>query len=105
MVTSHVVRLWSHMRLTCRSTGTAGEEMRRQSRVVGRRSLAALGAVMTVTLLLASCGGSKSGSSGETDLKAAGLSSKDGEPRLKDAGKPVRGGKLIYGVEADSPGY
>ena len=53
-------------------------------------------------MLLASCGGTKSGGSAEASTKPT---SKDGETGLKEAGKPVRGGKLIYGVEADTPGF
>ncbi len=73
-------------------------------RTTTRRRLVASGAgLLALALVASACGGTKSGDAGnKTTLKSAGLTSKDGESGLKDAGDPVRGGTLTYGVEADS---
>jgi len=77
--------------------------MRLQSPIIRRRASAAAAAVLSLSLAATSCGGTKQG---ETEsLKKAGLTAKDGESGLKDAGKPKRGGSVTYGVEADTTSY
>ena len=63
--------------------------------------------LLTVALVVTGCGGAKKGGSdgGNASPKKLGLTAADGESGLKDAGDPVRGGKLTYGIEADTPGY
>ncbi len=61
-------------------------------------------ALLAVTLLAAACGGKKL----KSESNDNGQPSKDltsaGESGLAAAGKPVRGGKLIYGLEAETGG-
>ncbi|MCU1351353.1 MAG: ABC-type dipeptide transport system, periplasmic component [Acidimicrobiales bacterium] len=67
----------------------------------GAATLAAL------ALLAGACGGKKAGSgtsNGKGQLNAKNLNAAAGESGLKDAGKPVRGGTLVYGLEAESNG-
>jgi peptide/nickel transport system substrate-binding protein len=79
--------------------------MRLRARATSRPVSAALAGLLAVSLLAAGCGGAKEGSKGESGkLADAGLNSKAGESGLKDAGKPTRGGKLVYGLEADTNG-
>lgn len=77
--------------------------MRHQSRVRSRSLLGAAAVLATTALLVSACGGTKAGQAGKK-ASTAGLSASDGESGLKDAGSPKRGGKLIYGVEADTSG-
>jgi len=61
--------------------------------------------MLAFSLLAAACGGSQAGDKPAADnLEDAGLTAADGESGLADAGDPVRGGTLVYGVEADSSG-
>jgi peptide/nickel transport system substrate-binding protein len=75
----------------------------RQSRHVGTRSVAVVATVVALTIGLAACGGTKKGETG-SDIKTAKEILGKPETRLADAGDPQRGGKLVYGVEADSTG-
>jgi peptide/nickel transport system substrate-binding protein len=59
-----------------------------------------IGGVVAV-ILLAACGNDEAGSNAE---KQANTRSENGESGLADAGKPVRGGRLVYGLEAESTG-
>lgn len=60
-------------------------------------------AALTLSVLTSACGGTKAGDSTKQEtLKEADLTSAAGESGLADAGKPKRGGTLIYGLEADS---
>jgi peptide/nickel transport system substrate-binding protein len=52
-------------------------------------------------VLLAACGSDEN--AGNTDKQASTRSEK-GESGLADAGEPVRGGRLVYGLEAETPG-
>ncbi|MGI8755185.1 MAG: ABC transporter substrate-binding protein, partial [Acidimicrobiales bacterium] len=63
--------------------------------------------VTAVAVLAASCGGTSQGSTknaktGDSLAKEKHLRVEDGESGLKKAGKPQRGGKLIYGLEAET---
>lgn len=83
--------------------------MLRRSRDTTRRSTVAVATVLAFALIVASCGGAKEGGStnepgGEDSLEAKGLTAADGESGLEEAGEPVRGGDLVYGLEADSNG-
>ena len=81
--------------------------MHLRSRAITRRRRIAIGSVAVFSLLAVSCGGAKEGAksgSGEDTLAAKGLTAAEGESGLADAGDPVRGGKLIYGLEADTNG-
>lgn len=63
----------------------------------------AVATVLALSLVVSACGGAKEGDTKKTgNLKDAGLDAAAGESGLKDAGKPKRGGKLVYGLEADS---
>jgi peptide/nickel transport system substrate-binding protein len=74
-------------------------------RASGRSFVAkAVIAVMAITLLAASCGGKKLNSKGSNGGNASPELSTKTESGLADAGKPVRGGKLIYGLEAETGG-
>ncbi|MCU1351138.1 MAG: ABC-type dipeptide transport system, periplasmic component [Acidimicrobiales bacterium] len=66
----------------------------------------AVAAVLAVCLLAAGCGGNKKGSNaaGGTGGGPGTALTKDVESGLKDAGKPVRGGQLVYALEADTNG-
>ncbi|WP_426572980.1 ABC transporter substrate-binding protein [Aquihabitans sp. McL0605] len=60
---------------------------------------------LAFSLLAAACGGTKaSDKESEKTLKQEGLTASAGESGLKDAGTPKRGGKIVYGVEADTNG-
>ncbi|MCU1498695.1 MAG: ABC-type dipeptide transport system, periplasmic component [Acidimicrobiales bacterium] len=78
--------------------------MRSRARTTSRGAKVAAG-LLAMSLLAASCGGAKEGSKDggkkltETDLNAAA-----GESGLDKAGEPKRGGKLLYGLEADTNG-
>ncbi len=80
--------------------------MRHLARATSRRTKAAIVGLLTVGLLAAGCGGNKEGeSAGEGGkLDEAGLTAADGESGLEEAGEPTRGGKLVYGLEADTNG-
>ena len=75
--------------------------MRRQSRAQARRYVGAAVVLVAVTMGLAACGGTKVGQAGPKDPQAI---LRLPETGLATAGKPQRGGKLTYGVEADSAG-
>ncbi|HEX2576716.1 MAG TPA: ABC transporter substrate-binding protein, partial [Aquihabitans sp.] len=83
--------------------------MRHPTSTTSRRSRAVIG-LLTLSLLAAACGGNKEGDAeagrdgGESGLEAAGLTSASGESGLKEAGEPKRGGRLVYGLEADTNG-
>ena len=58
-----------------------------------------------VSLVASACGGKDLADVGKTSSAAdLGLTSKDGESGLEEAGEPERGGTLVYGLEADSAG-
>ncbi|MCU1452903.1 MAG: ABC-type dipeptide transport system, periplasmic component [Acidimicrobiales bacterium] len=62
-------------------------------------------ALLAVCLVAAACGGKKAGSSGTGGAGTAGTSlTMDVESGLQGAGTPVRGGQLVYGLEADTDG-
>ncbi|MCB1030764.1 MAG: ABC transporter substrate-binding protein [Acidimicrobiales bacterium] len=68
-----------------------------------RRGLIAT--VLAFSLLTAACGGSKANdTSKDVDFESEGLNSAAGESGLEDAGKPERGGTIVYALEADSAG-
>jgi peptide/nickel transport system substrate-binding protein len=73
---------------------------RTSSRSVVAKTVAAL---LAVTLLAAACGGKKLQSNKNPGKASAAITS-NGESGLATAGKPVRGGKLIYGLEAETGG-
>jgi len=69
-----------------------------------RRVLAGL---LAISLTATACGGAKSSDKdgdGST-LEDKNLTAAAGESGLEEAGAPVRGGSVVYGVEADSPSY
>jgi peptide/nickel transport system substrate-binding protein len=68
------------------------------------RAARALAGALTLALLAAGCGGTQSGDKKEGTLTSAGLTAKDGESGLAEAGDPQRGGTLVYGLEAESNG-
>lgn len=70
---------------------------RRSSRAIG-----ALALVGALSVLATSCGGSTASDTNEGSLEEVGLTAADGESGLADAGEPVRGGTLVYGLEGDS---
>ena len=77
------------------------------ARPATRRRRDALAGLLVVGLLAAGCGGASESSSPTSDgpgggLADQGLNVEAGESGLEEAGDPVRGGKLIYGLEADS---
>lgn len=79
---------------------------RRTARRNGRRA-AAVG--VALVLALAACGGKKADDEGgSTNRKGGGatdaIGTEDVESGLADAGKPVRGGTIKYGVAAESTG-
>ncbi len=78
--------------------------MRVRTRATSRPAAAFVAGLLAISLLAAGCGGTKAGTTKNKTLKDVGLNAKAGESGLKDAGKPVRGGKLIYGLEADTNG-
>jgi len=81
--------------------------MRNRARVTSRRTKAGIAGFLAISLLAAACGGAKEGDNqaGSTNkLAAQGLDAKSGESGLEEAGKPKRGGKLVYGLEADTNG-
>src|SRR5699024_6262218 len=70
--------------------------------------------LLAVSLTAAACGGASSSDSSNGDdgdggasetLEDRGLTAAAGESGLDEAGDPLRGGKLIYGVEADSNSF
>src|SRR5690606_16913850 len=71
-----------------------------------RRTRSGAALLLAASLLATSCGGSKSGAEGSTSASQSneglGLTAEAGESGLDEAGDPQRGGKLIYGVEAES---
>ena len=73
----------------------------------GARPTTLLATLLAISMIVASCGGTSSddgenGGGGTTE--ELGLTAADGESGLEDAGDPVRGGTLRYGLEADSTG-
>ena len=81
--------------------------MRHRARATSRRTRAGIAGLAVLSLLAAACGGAKEGDSksGKGDkLASQGLDAKAGESGLAKAGKPKRGGKLVYGLEADTNG-
>ena len=75
--------------------------MRQQGRIIGRRTAGVVASLLAISMLATGCGGKKAGEKTES-LKDAALDSAAGETRLADAGDPVRGGTITYGMEADS---
>ena len=63
-----------------------------------------LAGALALSLLAASCGGSKSGESSNdpVDKESMALNAAAGESGLAEAGDPTRGGTLVYALEADS---
>ena len=79
--------------------------MRQASRSTGRRATGILATLLVLCLMAAGCGGTKaSDKKSEKKLKDEGLTAQAGESGLKDAGTPKRGGKIVYGLEAESTG-
>src|SRR4051794_24452003 len=80
--------------------------MRQANRLSGRRVAGGIAAAVALSLLAAGCGGTTKDASNKAtqSLSEQGLTAKAGESGLKDAGTPQRGGKLVYGLEADSSG-
>ena len=81
--------------------------MRLRARSTRRHAHVAIAGVLAISLLASACGGAKKGSEGSgggDKLADTGLTAEAGESGLDDAGKPTRGGKLIYGLEADTNG-
>lgn len=79
--------------------------MRLGSRSTSRRLIAG---ALALSLLASACGGKKAddaNSDGGDVLADKRLTAADGESGLADAGDPVRGGTLLYGVEADTGSY
>ena len=82
--------------------------MKLRTRATSRRTKGAIAGLLAFSLLAAACGGAQEGSEGGnggeggSELADAGLNVEAGESGLEDAGDPVRGGKLIYGLEADT---
>ena len=74
--------------------------MRASRRSTRRAGLVAVG--LSFSLLAAGCGGTKANEDSTKNLEDAELTADAGESGLADAGDPQRGGKLVYGVEADS---
>lgn len=73
----------------------------------GARPTTLLATLLAISLILASCGGTSSddsGGGGGGSTEELGLTAQDGESGLEEAGDPVRGGTLRYGLEADSTG-
>ena len=67
-----------------------------------RRSLRrSLVVVVALTVVAAACGGKSADNSGKASRA---LTSDTVESGLAEAGKPVRGGKLVYGLEAETAG-
>jgi peptide/nickel transport system substrate-binding protein len=75
-------------------------------RTSSHRAAFAVAAVLVLSLVTASCGGNKAsdGEAGPPDKKEACLDASCGESGLEDAGKPVRGGTIVYGLEGESSG-
>jgi len=70
-----------------------------------RRFTALAACALSLSLIAASCGGTTDdkGEKGPSEgLSGEGLNAAAGESGLSDAGKPVRGGTLVYGLEADT---
>lgn len=79
--------------------------MRQASRPSGRRVLGTLATLLALSVIAAGCGGAKANEkASDQNLSDKGLTAAAGESGLKDAGTPQRGGKLVYGLEADSSG-
>ena len=77
--------------------------MRQPSRPSGRRISAAVAAVLALSLVVTACGGTTAkDAKDKKNLKEEGLDYKAGESGLDEAGKPTRGGTIVYGVEAES---
>jgi peptide/nickel transport system substrate-binding protein len=78
--------------------------MRRSIRPPRRAVAGALATVLAFSLVATSCGGSTADEANEDtgNLEDVGLTAEAGESGLADAGEPVRGGTLVYGLEADS---
>ena len=77
--------------------------MSRRHTSTRHRTVAPAAGLLALALVLSACGGTKSGDSGnKKSLESEGLTADAGESGLSDAGKPVRGGTIKYGVEADS---
>jgi peptide/nickel transport system substrate-binding protein len=77
--------------------------MRLQSRVFSRRAISVAASLLAVSVALTACGGTKAGQ-GDKATKDAQAVLHEPETNLANAGKPQRGGNLIYGVEADTSG-
>src|SRR5699024_4007575 len=83
--------------------GFATRKLKRRHRLIA--------GLLAVSLLATACGGTTSNDSGggnggqangDGSLEERGLTAESGESGLDEAGDPVRGGKLVYGMEADS---
>jgi peptide/nickel transport system substrate-binding protein len=70
------------------------------------RRIATASAALFLLSLLASCGGTKAsdGEASPPDKEEACLDVSCGESGLDDAGKPVRGGTIVYGLEGETSG-
>ncbi len=77
-----------------------------------RATARAAAGLLAICLVAAGCGGAKESSSGGSDggssgggkTEELGLTAAAGESGLDKAGDPKRGGKIVYGLEADSNG-
>jgi peptide/nickel transport system substrate-binding protein len=71
----------------------------------GRRA-AALASALALAVVVSSCGGTKGkdGKADPVDKEEACLDVSCGESGLDDAGKPQRGGTLVYGIESETSG-
>ncbi|QXC61647.1 ABC transporter substrate-binding protein [Aquihabitans sp. G128] len=79
--------------------------MRSRPLAPSRRTTALVAGVLAVSLLAAGCGGTKEGAKkGGEKLADKELDAAAGESGLAKAGEPKRGGKLVYGLEADTGG-
>ncbi len=83
--------------------------MRLRALPARRRATAkAAAGLLALSLVAAACGGAtESGSDSPIEggqTETLGLTAAAGESGLEDAGEPQRGGKIVYGLEADSNG-
>src|SRR5687768_1312945 len=72
----------------------------RKARNHGVRARRALLLLLTLTLVASACGGKKAGTTDEADRDAV----QGVESGEEDAGEPVRGGTVVYGLEAETEG-
>ncbi|QXC62086.1 ABC transporter substrate-binding protein [Aquihabitans sp. G128] len=79
--------------------------MRLRARPISRGAKAAFAGLLAFSLVASACGGASEGSKkGGEKLADKKLDAAAGESGLDKAGEPKRGGKLVYGLEADTNG-